>query len=362
MLGWTGVGPRASNAGSARPTPSCSASPPCSVPACSPSGRPPRPPRAGGCCSPSCSPGSSPPATRHRRPTWPSRTRRAAVATSTARHACARGPAVSPGVAFLVGKCASAGAAAAVFGVYVLPSAPLAAALLAVVVATALNIGGRAVDRAQRLRARGRHAGGAARRRGGGPVGQRRTGRLRDARGRPDRGRRGAAGGADRGGPGVLRVRGLRARRDARRRGARPAAHDPAGDRPGAGHRAARLPARGRRSARRARPRSARAAGGAAGRPRRRPGGPRARCARARRGGHGRGLGAVVGAGGDQPDGARDGAGAGPAARADPDRPARHPVGGRPRGRGGHVRRSPCSSGLPRRSRSRRARCSSTTA
>jgi APA family basic amino acid/polyamine antiporter len=46
------------------------------------------------------------------------------------------------GVAFLVGKCASAGAAAAVFGAYVLPSAPLLAALLAVGVATALNIAG----------------------------------------------------------------------------------------------------------------------------------------------------------------------------------------------------------------------------
>src|SRR6185312_7184445 len=46
------------------------------------------------------------------------------------------------GVAFLVGKCASAGAAAAVFGAYVLPSAPLPAALLVVAVATALNIAG----------------------------------------------------------------------------------------------------------------------------------------------------------------------------------------------------------------------------
>lgn len=46
------------------------------------------------------------------------------------------------GVAFLVGKCASAGAAAAVFGAYVLPSAPLLATLLAVVAATALNIAG----------------------------------------------------------------------------------------------------------------------------------------------------------------------------------------------------------------------------
>jgi APA family basic amino acid/polyamine antiporter len=45
-------------------------------------------------------------------------------------------------VAFLVGKCASAGAAAAVFGAYVLPSASLLAALLAVVAATALNIAG----------------------------------------------------------------------------------------------------------------------------------------------------------------------------------------------------------------------------
>ncbi|HEY0814388.1 MAG TPA: APC family permease [Pseudonocardia sp.] len=46
------------------------------------------------------------------------------------------------GVAFLVGKSASAAAAAGVFGSYVLPSAPLAAALLAVVVATALNLAG----------------------------------------------------------------------------------------------------------------------------------------------------------------------------------------------------------------------------
>jgi basic amino acid/polyamine antiporter, APA family len=42
----------------------------------------------------------------------------------------------------LVGKCASAGAAGAVFGAYVLPSAPLLAALLAVAAATALNIAG----------------------------------------------------------------------------------------------------------------------------------------------------------------------------------------------------------------------------
>jgi APA family basic amino acid/polyamine antiporter len=46
------------------------------------------------------------------------------------------------GVAFLIGKSASAAAAAGVFGSYVLPSAPLAAALLAVVVVTALNIAG----------------------------------------------------------------------------------------------------------------------------------------------------------------------------------------------------------------------------
>ena len=46
------------------------------------------------------------------------------------------------GVAFLVGKSASAAAAAGVFGAYVLPSAPLPAALLVVAVATALNIAG----------------------------------------------------------------------------------------------------------------------------------------------------------------------------------------------------------------------------
>lgn len=46
------------------------------------------------------------------------------------------------GVAFLVGKSASAAAAAGVFGSYVLPSAPLAAALLAVVAVTALNMSG----------------------------------------------------------------------------------------------------------------------------------------------------------------------------------------------------------------------------
>ncbi|WP_297646850.1 APC family permease [Pseudonocardia sp.] len=46
------------------------------------------------------------------------------------------------GVAFLVGKSASAAAAAGVFGSYVLPSAPLPAAILAVVVSTALNTAG----------------------------------------------------------------------------------------------------------------------------------------------------------------------------------------------------------------------------
>lgn len=46
------------------------------------------------------------------------------------------------GVAFLIGKAASAGAAAGVFGGYVLPAAPLPAALLAVVAATALNAAG----------------------------------------------------------------------------------------------------------------------------------------------------------------------------------------------------------------------------
>ncbi len=46
------------------------------------------------------------------------------------------------GVAFLVGKIASAAAAAGVFGGYVLPSAPLVAAIPAVVVVTVLNIAG----------------------------------------------------------------------------------------------------------------------------------------------------------------------------------------------------------------------------
>jgi APA family basic amino acid/polyamine antiporter len=46
------------------------------------------------------------------------------------------------GVAFLVGKSASAAAAAGVFGSYVLPSAPLVAALPAVLAVTALNIAG----------------------------------------------------------------------------------------------------------------------------------------------------------------------------------------------------------------------------
>jgi basic amino acid/polyamine antiporter, APA family len=46
------------------------------------------------------------------------------------------------GVAFLVGKSASAAAAAGVFGSYVLPSEPLPAAILAIVIATVLNTSG----------------------------------------------------------------------------------------------------------------------------------------------------------------------------------------------------------------------------
>ncbi len=46
------------------------------------------------------------------------------------------------GVAFLVGKSASAAAAAGVFGAYVLPSQPLPVAVLVVAVVTALNIAG----------------------------------------------------------------------------------------------------------------------------------------------------------------------------------------------------------------------------
>lgn len=46
------------------------------------------------------------------------------------------------GVAFLVGKSASASAAAGVFGSYVLPSAPLPAALLAIAATTGLNTAG----------------------------------------------------------------------------------------------------------------------------------------------------------------------------------------------------------------------------
>ncbi|MGH3567350.1 MAG: APC family permease, partial [Pseudonocardia sp.] len=46
------------------------------------------------------------------------------------------------GVAFLVGKTASAAAAAGVFGWYVLPAKPLATALVVIVVATAMNIAG----------------------------------------------------------------------------------------------------------------------------------------------------------------------------------------------------------------------------
>ncbi|MEJ3658678.1 APC family permease [Actinomycetes bacterium KLBMP 9759] len=46
------------------------------------------------------------------------------------------------GVAFLIGKTSSAAAAAGVFGAYVLPSQPLPAAVLVVVVVTALNIAG----------------------------------------------------------------------------------------------------------------------------------------------------------------------------------------------------------------------------
>ena len=46
------------------------------------------------------------------------------------------------GVAFLVGKTASAAAAAGVFGSYVLPSHPLPAAILVIVAATALNTAG----------------------------------------------------------------------------------------------------------------------------------------------------------------------------------------------------------------------------
>jgi basic amino acid/polyamine antiporter, APA family len=54
------------------------------------------------------------------------------------------GPAVGrlAGVSFLVGKIASAAAAAGVFGAYVLPSQPLPAAVAAVVAGTALNIAG----------------------------------------------------------------------------------------------------------------------------------------------------------------------------------------------------------------------------
>lgn len=46
------------------------------------------------------------------------------------------------GVAFLIGKSSSAAAAAGIFGSYVLPSAALPAALLAIAVATGLNIAG----------------------------------------------------------------------------------------------------------------------------------------------------------------------------------------------------------------------------
>ncbi len=62
MQGWTPC-PRACSAGWVRPTRSCSGWPPCSAPACSPSGRPPPRPPGRGCCWPSCSPGSSRPAT-----------------------------------------------------------------------------------------------------------------------------------------------------------------------------------------------------------------------------------------------------------------------------------------------------------
>ena len=99
---WQGA--RARNARSARPTRSCWASPPCSAPGCSPSGRPRRPRRGGGSCSRWCSPGSSPSATPRRRPTSPPRTRRAAAATSTARHRLCPGAGRLAGVAFLVGK------------------------------------------------------------------------------------------------------------------------------------------------------------------------------------------------------------------------------------------------------------------
>ena len=56
MRGWTPC-PRACSAGWGRPTRSCSGWPPCSAPACSPSGARPRPPPGPGCRWPSCSAG-----------------------------------------------------------------------------------------------------------------------------------------------------------------------------------------------------------------------------------------------------------------------------------------------------------------
>ena len=215
------------------------------------------------------------------------------------------------GVAFLVGKCASAGAAAAVFGAYVLPSAPLLAALLVVAVATALNIAG------VRWTARGAYAlvGGtlavllvvvAVGLSGRGPVD---SATAHAGGGRPRaRGRR------HRRGAGVLRVRGLRAGGHARRRGPRPPAHDPPCDRAGAGDHARRLPAGRERPARRAGPRAARPADVPARRARGRVGGAGPRCDRPGRGGGGGRVRAAVGAGRDQPHGAGDGQGARPAA------------------------------------------------
>jgi Amino acid transporters len=122
------------------------------------------------------------------------------------------------GVAFLVGKTASAAAAAGVFGGYVLPSQPLPVAVLVIVAATALNTAG------VRWTARGAYAlvGGTLAvlivvvvmglfGSGGAGVASAAAagGRHRGAARRRGRG-------ADRGGAGVLRLRRLRPHRHPR--------------------------------------------------------------------------------------------------------------------------------------------------
>ena len=137
------------------------ASPPCSAPGCSPCSRPPRRRRGRGSARRRAR-------GRRRRSATPSSIAdlaaahpRAAAATSTARPGCARAPAGWPGSPSWSAVRVGAAAAAGVFGAYVLPSAPLPAACSWWLVAIGLNIGGRPVDRAERLGAGRGLAGGA---------------------------------------------------------------------------------------------------------------------------------------------------------------------------------------------------------